>query len=306
MDTRQLGTNGPDVSVICLGAWPLGGGMGVIPDKQAIATIHASIDAGANFIDTAEGYRTSEGVLGKALKGRRDQVFLATKLSGDQSVEHMAEAIENSLRLLGTDCIDLYQLHRPQFEIPIEDTMANLEKLRDEGKIRYIGVSNFSGDHHRQTAKHGTIHSSQPRYNMLTRQVEDDVLPACEELGTGVIPHSVLAKAMLSGKYRPGHVFPSDDERVSKPEFHESVFIPAMKIVEKLLAWAGDHGREGPQLAIAWCLANPVVTSCIVGAKTPEQAVYNAEAAEWKLSENDMAELAEILGDFRLPYSVAG
>ena len=304
MDTRQLGTNGPEVSVICLGAWPLGGGMGVIPDDQAIATIHASIDAGANFIDTAEGYRTSEGVLGKALKGRRDQVFLATKLSGDQSAEHMTEAIENSLRSLGTDYIDLYQLHRPQFEIPIEDTMANLEKLRDEGKIRYIGVSNFSGDHHREAAKHGTIHSSQPRYNMLTRQVEDDVLPACEELGIGVIPHSVLAKAMLSGKYRPGHVFPSDDERVSKPEFVESVFVPAMEIVEKLLEWAGDHGREGAQLAIAWCLANPVVTSCIVGAKTPEQAIYNAAAAEWKLSANDMLELAGILGDFRLPYSV--
>ena len=145
MDTRQLGTDGPDVSVICLGAWPLGGGMGAIPDEQAIATIHASIDAGANFIDTAEGYRTSEGVLGKAIKGRRGDVILASKLSGDQSAEHMAIAIENSLRSLGTDYIDLYQLHRYQTGIPIEDTMANLERLREEGKIRYIGVSNFSG-----------------------------------------------------------------------------------------------------------------------------------------------------------------
>ncbi len=304
MDTRQLGTNGPEVSVICLGAWPLGGGMGVIPDDQAIAAIHASIDAGANFIDTAEGYRTSEGVLGKALRGRRDQVFLASKLTGDHTAEHMAAAIDNSLSSLGTDYIDLYQLHGPQPDTPIEETMANLEKLRDSGKIRYIGVSNFSGEQHREAAQYGTIHSSQPRYNMLSRAAEDDVIPASMELGIGVIPHSPLAKAMLTGKYRPGHVFPEDDERFGKPDFKDEAFIPAMNIVEKLLEWAGDHGREGAQLAIAWTLANPAVTSCIVGAKTAEQAAYNAAAGDWKLSDSDMAELGEILGDFQLPIEV--
>jgi len=276
--------------------------MGVIPDEQAIATIHASIDAGATFIDTAEGYRTSEGVLGKAIKGRRDQVVLATKLTGDHSLEHMTSAIENSLRTLGTDYVDLYQLHGPSPADPIDETMANLEKLRDAGKIRYIGVSNFSDEQHREAAKYGTIHSSQPRYNMLYRLPEEEILPTCLELGIGVIPHSVLAKAMLTGKYRPGHVFPADDERMGKPEFEDSVFIPAMKIVEKLLVWAADHGHEGAQLAIAWTLANPAVTSCIAGAKTPEQAVYNANAGEWKLSSSDMAELAEILGDFQLTF----
>jgi aryl-alcohol dehydrogenase-like predicted oxidoreductase len=300
MRTRQLGKDGPEVSAICLGAWPLGGGMGVIPDEQAIATIHASIDAGATFIDTAEGYRTSEGVLGKALRGRRDDVVLATKLSGDHSIEHMNSAIENSLKSLGTDYIDLYQLHSPRPQNPIEETMANLEKLRDAGKIRYIGVSNFSAEQHREAAQHGTIHSSQPRYNMLYRKPEEAILPACIELGIGVIPHSPLAKAMLTGKYRPGHVFPADDERVNKPEFVDEVFIPAMEVVEKLLEWAGDHGHEGAQLAIAWTLAHPAVTSCIVGAKTPEQAIYNAEAGDWDLSPDEMTEIAEILGDFQL------
>jgi len=300
MNTRQLGNNGPEVSVICLGAWPLGGGMGVIPDEQAIATIHASLDAGANFIDTAEGYRTSEGVLGKAIRGRRDDVILATKLSGDHSLDHMTSAIENSLRSLGTDYVDLYQLHSPRPVTPIAETMSNLEKLRDAGKIRYIGVSNFSGEQHREAAQHGFISSSQPRYNMLYRQPEADVIPACVDLGIGVIPHSPLAKGMLTGKYRPGHVFPSDDERDGKPEFEPDVFMPAMKVVEKLIAWAGDHGHEGAQLAIAWSLANPAVTSCIVGAKTPEQAVYNAAAGEWELSAGDMAEVAEILGDYLL------
>ncbi len=274
--------------------------MGVIPDEQAIATIHASIDAGANFIDTAEGYRTSEGVLGKAIKGRRDDVILATKLSGDHSLEHMTTAIENSLRSLGTDYIDLYQLHSPRPANPINETMANLEKLREAGKIRYIGVSNFSADQHREAAGHGTINSSQPRYNMLYRHPEEAVLPTCLELGIGVIPHSPLAKAILTGKYRPGHVFPADDERMGKREFEDDVFVPAMAVVEKLLEWAGDHGHEGAQLAIAWTLAHPAVTSCIVGAKTPEQAVYNAAAGDWRLSESDMAELAKILGDFQL------
>ena len=299
MQTRQLGKNGPKVSTICLGAWPLGGGMGVIPDDQAIATIHASIEAGATFIDTAEGYRTSEGVLGKALRGRRDDVFLATKLSGDHSPEHMTSAIENSLSSLGTDHIDLYQLHGPRPETPIEETMANLKKLQDSGKIRYIGISNFNGDEHREVAQYGTVQSSQPRYNMLYRYPEQAVLPACLELGIGVITHTPLAKAILTGKYRPGHVFPSDDERSGKPEFQDDVFIPSMQIVEKLTEWAGDHGHEIAQLAIAWTLAHPAVTSCIVGAKTPEQAIYNAAAGDWNLSADGMVEIAEILGDFQ-------
>ena len=300
MRTRRLGIDGPEVPVICLGAWPLGGGMGGVTDNQAIATVHASIDAGANFIDTAEGYRTSESVLGKAIKGRRHEVIIATKLSGDHSLEHMTSAVENSLRSLGTDYLDLYQLHGPRPATPIEETMLNLERLRDAGKIRYIGVSNFSGDQHREAIEFGMIHSSQPRYNMLYRVPEEDILPTCLELGIGVIPHSPLAKAMLTGKYQPGHIFNSDDERISKPEFKNDVFVPAMAIVEKLLGWAVDHGHSGTQLAIAWTLAHPAVTSCIVGAKTPEQATYNADAGNWQLSANDMSEIAGILGSFQL------
>ena len=139
----------------------------------------------------------------------------------------MTSAVENSLKSLGTDYLDLYQLHGPRPGNPIEETMLNLEKLRDAGKVRYLGVSNFSGDQHREAAKFGMIHSSQPRYNMLYRVPEEDILPTCLELGIGVIPHSPLAKAMLTGKYQPGHIFASDDERKSKPEFKDDVFIPA-------------------------------------------------------------------------------
>ena len=172
--------------------------------------------------------------------------------------------------------------------------MANLEKLREAGKIRYIGVSNFSGEQHREAAQYGLIHSSQPCYNMLHREPEAEILPACLDLGIGVIPHSPLAKGMLTGKYRPGHVFPTDDERGEKREFQDDEFNATMPIIEKLLEWAGDHGREGSHLAIAWTLAQPAVTSCIVGAKTPNQALDNAAAGEWVLSQSDLDEISGI------------
>ena len=300
MEQRQLGTDGPMVSAVCLGAWPLGGGMGVIPDDQAIATIHASIEAGATFIDTAEGYRTSESVLGKALRGKRQDVFLATKLTGDHSLEHMTAAIENSLVGLGTDYVDLYQLHGPQPQTPIKQTMEGLLELKESGKIRHIGVSNFTADQHREAAQYGQINSSQPRYNMLYRYPEADVLPASLDLGIGVIAHSPLAKGMLTGKYRPGVRFDAGDERSGKPEFKDDAFNRIMPIVEQLLGWAGDHGRSGGDLAVAWTLTHPSMSSCIVGAKTPEQAIQNAGSGDWTLSDSDMTELAEILGDSNL------
>lgn len=297
---RPLGEDGPQVPVVCLGAWPLGGGMGHVPEQQAIDTIHASLDAGVSFIDTAEGYRTSEAVIGKALKGRSDEVFIATKLSGDHTREHMDRAIENSLRALGRDHVDLYQLHGPRPETPIDETMANLLRLRDEGKIRYIGVSNFSADQHTEALEHGPVQSSQPRYNMLFRGAEHAVLPTCLKRGVGVIVHSPLAKGMLTGKYRPGHEFPDDDERRDRPVFSQEGFSSAFDIVQQLSNWASDHGRDLIQLAIAWTLAHPAVTSSIVGAKTPDQARHNARAADWALSDGDLAEIGGILGDFEL------
>ena len=213
MKTRQLGKDGPFVPIICLGAWPLSGGMGACPEDQAIRTVHASLDAGITFIDTAEAYFTSETVLGKALRGHRHEVFLATKLSGEHSSQHIAEAIENSLRELGTDYVDLYQIHSPRPQYPIADTMADLLKLKDDGKIRYIGVSNFSAQQHIGAAQYGALHSSQPQYHMLYRKAEEEVLPTCLEIGIGVIAHSPLARGLLTGKYQPGHSFPGSDKR---------------------------------------------------------------------------------------------
>ena len=295
METRQLGENGPQVSVICFGAWPIGGGMGTVSEGQAIATVRAAMDLGMTFIDTAEFYRSSESLIGKAVEGRRHEVFLATKLSGDHSPDHMARAVENSLRALGTDYIDLYQLHEPQPDWPIQQTMERLLRLRGSGKIRAIGISNFSAEQTSEAFQHGPIQSSQPRYSLLFREAEESILPRCQENGIGVIPHSVLAKGLLTGRYRPGHSFPAEDERSLADNFRGDTFQGALQVAARLNEWAHDHGRDVAQLAIAWTLAHPAVTSSIVGAKSPEQVQHNAKAADWKLTESDLGEIDDLL-----------
>jgi len=274
--------------------------MGDLPEKQIIDTVHAALDCGVTFIDTAEGYRTSEAMLGKALVGKRDKVFLATKLSGDHSLEHMHTAIENSLRALRTDYVDLYQLHGPKPEHPIEQTMGGLLKLKEQGKIRYIGVSNFSAQQHAEALQVGHVDSSQPMYSMLVRTAEEAVLPFCQEHGIGVIVHSPLAKGLLTGKYSPDHPFAQDDERSWMAAFQGKRFASALKVVAELKVWAEGQGHSLVDLAIAWVLAHDAVTSAIVGAKTPEQVLQNARAADWVLSQEDLEEIEQIQGDFRV------
>ena len=300
MRTRRLGKDGPDVPVICFGALPIGGLMGSVPEDQSVSAVQAAIDVGMTFIDTAEAYRTSEAIVGRAIKGRRHQVFLATKLSGDHSPEHIDRAVENSLRALGTDYIDLYQLHNPQPQWPIERTMAHLVRLKDIGKVRHIGISNFSAAQTQEALQYGPIHSSQPRYNMLFREAEESVLPCCLEKGIGVIPHSVLAKGLLSGRYGTVHNFASDDQRGRMGVFRGETFERATRVAQRLSHWASGQGRDLVQLAIAWTLAHPAVTSAIVGAKTPDQVLHAARAADWELTQRDLHEIGDILGGFNL------
>ena len=296
MQTRHLGRIGPQVPVVCFGAWPIGGGMGLVSEEQAIKTVHAAIDVGMTFIDTAESYRTSEALIGKAIVGKRNQVFLATKVSGnDHSGEHIGRAIQNSMRALGTDYIDLYQLHSPQPDWPIQETMEHLMSFRENGAIRYIGVSNFSAEQTLEASRFGQIYSSQPKYNMLSREANDSILPVCREQGIGVTPHSVLAKGMLSGRYAPGHQFTLYDERHMFESFQGETYDQLWRTIVRLSDWASDHGHDMVQLAIAWVLANPAVTSAIVGAKTPEQVQHNATAADWTLTESDLKEIDSIL-----------
>ncbi len=289
---RKLGRGGPEVPVICFGAWPLGGGMGQVEESTGIRTVHAAIDAGVTFIDTAEMYRTSESTLGKALKGKRDGVFLASKLSGDHSRTHIREAIESSLTQLETDHLDLYQVHSPKPQWPINETMDELVKLQQEGKVRHLGVSNFNAQQTAEAMQYGRIQSSQPHYSMLFKRAETDPLPFCLENGIGVIVYSPIGRGLLTGKYTDSHRFSNDDHRSSHPSLTAEVRSAAAEINRRLAPFASDNGYTMAQLAIAWTLANPAVTSAICGAKTPEQAIENARAGQWRLSESDMDEIA--------------
>ena len=297
MDTRILGKSDLEVPIICFGAWPIGGGLGRVDQREAISTIHAAIDSGITFIDTAEGYQTSEFVLGKALKGKRESVTIASKLSGpDHSESHILEAIENSLTALRVDYIDLYQLHSPQPQWPIQETIEILIRLKDQGKLRHIGLSNYTPKQTRQAMQFGPIVSSQPRYNMIFTQ-EDETLEFCKANNIGVIPHSVLAKSLLSGKYKPGHTFGHDDERRLFNFFRGQLFETIYEVTEKLKAWAEERERDLIQLAIAWVVANPAVTSAIVGMKSVDQVADVTKAATWKLTDSDLSDIKNIIGD---------
>jgi aryl-alcohol dehydrogenase-like predicted oxidoreductase len=301
MRMKQLGKDGPEVSAICFGAMELGGRMGPIEESQAIATAHAAIDAGVTFFDTAEGYATSEEITGKALVGKRDQVFLATKLSGDQSKEHIAEAFENSLRMLKTDHIDLYQLHRPKPQWPIEETMGELVKLQEQGKIGHIGLSNFSAAQTAEAMQYATVISHQPRYSMLFRESEEELFPFLLEAGVGSMVYAPLAKGLLSGKYGPDHVFTVEgDTRAGHQSFNAENMQAAHGVTERLKGWASDHGHSLVQLAVAWTQVNPAVTATICGAKSPEQIIETGAAGDWVLSASDLAEVETLIGDVRL------
>ena len=288
------------VSTICFGAWPIGGGMGKVDQTQAIKTIHSAIESGVNFFDTAEGYNTSEMVLGKALEGKRHNIVLASKLSGeDHSVGHLRNAINHSLKVLKTDYIDIYKLHTPQPNWPIEDTISELVKLKQEGKILQIGLSNYSVEETISAAACTAIQSAQPRYNLIFNNEEKTTLEFCYQNGLGIMAHSVLAKGLLTGKYKAGHIFEEDDERRLFNFFRGTLFDVINKLVEELNSWAIERNRNVTQLAIAWVLAQRPVTSAIVGMKTLEQVEQARLSSEWNLTQSELGEVSNILGTFK-------
>lgn len=299
MKTRQLGKDGPDVSVIGLGAWPIGGGMGVLDEQVSIDTVRSSIDSGITLLDTAQAYRTSESTLGRALKdGYRERCFLATKVSRDYSPEGVRSAMENSLKALGVDHVDLYQVHSWQNDTyPIEATMDAMARMQEEGKTRYIGVSNFNATQMETAYGIAPFHSSQPRYNMVDRKIEAEDLPYCEQKGIGNLAHSPLGKGLLTGKYTAGHVFPADDERSRFPRFQGDLFAEYCALTARLSEVASDIGLTMVQLAIAWCLRQSAVSTVLVGAKTPEQAADYLPAAEANLDEETLSRIDSILVD---------
>lgn len=297
MRHRSLGKGGPRVPVIGLGAWPIGGGMGGVDEAEAIRTVRGAIDAGVTLVDTAQAYGPSEAIVGKALRdGYRERCFLATKVSGDYSPAAVRAAMENSLRALGVDHVDLYQVHSWRGERdPIEETMAAMARLQEEGKTRHLGVSNFDAAQMEAALAAAPFVSSQPRYSMLHREIEAADLPWCEANGVGNLAHSPLAKGLLTGRYAPGHVFPGDDERSKSPRFQGEIFARSCVVAGRLGEVAAGKGITLVQMAIAWCLRQPAVSCVLVGAKSLEQVREHVGAAEVSLDAGDLARIDAIL-----------
>ena len=298
MQYRRLGKSGPEVSVLGFGAWPVGGGMGRVDEATAVRSIHCAIDNGITLIDTAQAYRGSESVIGRALKGGyRERCFLATKVSGGNYTRAaMRAAMEESLRALQTDYVDLYQIHGWRGDIPIEEQMRALAELQEEGKTRYTGVSNYTQEQIAAALEFHTCNSLQPRYNLLHRDIESAVLPFCREQGIGVLAHSTLAKGMLTGRYRPGHVFPDDDERSGSDRFRGEAFARSIETADQLNELAREKGLSLIQLAVAWVLREAMVTCALVGAKTPEQVLDHLPTVDVQLSTEDLQRIDAILG----------
>jgi aryl-alcohol dehydrogenase-like predicted oxidoreductase len=300
METRQLGKDGPDVPVLGLGAWPIGGGMGHVDEQTAIALVRTAIDGGITLVDTAQAYRTSEAILGKALKnGYRQRCFLATKVSanvaGSYSRTAIRGAIESSLRALDTDYIDLYQIHHWDTTAPIGESMETMAELQASGKVRYIGVSNFDADQMRQALKTTRYQANQVVYNLFDRQIEEEDLAFCEREGIGILAHSPLAKGLLSGKYTPNSAFPPDDERSRFPRFQGQLFVDYLAKAERLKDVARDKGLSLVQLAITWPLRQQAVSCVLVGAKTPQQVEEYLGADGVQFTDEDVARIQSIL-----------
>ena len=306
-------TRPPTMSRIALGCYPLGGGYGGVSEREARATVDAGLAAGWSFLDTAEAYLDSEERLGRILAGRRDRVFIATKAFPFETYtyEHLSTALDRSLARLQTDRIDLYQLHGPEDwvlnfddETPLEALADALTRLRESGKVLHTGVCNLDGETLRTLSARTAIFSTQNLYSLLDRGEEDDslhlpverdIIPTAARLGLAFLAFSPLSRGLIADNLDPNRTFEPDDERHFLPRFQPDVYPHYVELAHRLQSWAGDHGRSLVQLGIAWTLANPDVSSVLVGAKSPQQITAIAGADEWLLSAADLKEIEEIV-----------
>ena len=289
-----------------------------LDEKQTEAVVLTALEHGITYLDTADiygGKGVSEEYLSAALRGRRDEVVLGTKfgmrmLNDAQeggSARWVARAVEDSLRRLGTDYIDLYQFHKPDPSVPISETLGALHRLVEEGKVREIGCSNFTGAQIDEAAavsgqrEISRFVSAQNHYSLLARMLERDVVPACARNGLSVMPYCPLANGVLTGKYRRGEEPPKGsrmDWVRNDPATTDRGFLSErnLDIVDRLGVYAADHGRTLLELAISWLAAQPDVSTVIPGASTPEQVITNSKAADWRLTDRELAEIGTITG----------
>ncbi|MFC3687677.1 aldo/keto reductase [Aquipuribacter hungaricus] len=314
MTYRHLGDSGLVVSTVGLGGNTFGARIDAATTRSVVA---AALDAGVTLVDCAELYGAepgqSETLLGEALRGRRDEVVLATKFGhpagrpgapaweAHGSRSSVRRSLEGSLRRLGTDHVDLYQMHTPDPSTPVEETLTVLDDLVREGKVRYTGSSNFAAwqvvDADRAAEALGTERfvSAQNGYNLLDRRVEDELVPACEHVGVGLLPYYPLASGLLSGKYRRGEQAP-EGSRLADPRMAARLAAADFGTIEALEAFAAARGLDLLTVALGGLAAQPAVGSVIAGATSPEQVLANVRAGLWEPTLEDLAELEEISG----------
>lgn len=312
MEKRVLGQSGLEVSVVGLGCNNFGGMIKDLDTDAARKVVFAALDAGITLLDTSDSYGVnggSERTLGEILGDRRKDVVLATKFASPMNREkstryngsrgYIMTAVEDSLRRLKTDYIDVYQYHFPDPQTPIEETLRALDDLVKQGKVRYLGCSNLPAwqlvDASWTSRHHGlnSLLSTQTEYNLISRSAEKDLFPAMRRTGMTLLPYFPLASGLLTGKYRKGHEIPADT-RMNMAYFKAGLTEANLDRVEKLIAFSEARGKTILQLAFSWLAAQPIVSSVIAGATRPEQATANAAAASWKLSAEELAEIDTI------------
>ncbi|MFL6240135.1 MAG: aldo/keto reductase [Actinomycetes bacterium] len=303
MQYRRLGESGLVVSAVGLG----GNNFGRRIDLDATrAVVNTAMDEGITLIDTADIYGESEDFLGKLLRGNRDNLVIATKFGNPlhgpdwearAGRRYIARAVESSLRRLRTDYIDLYQLHTPDRGTPIDETLTALDEVVSSGKVRYIGCSNFDGwqiadaDWTARTRGINRFISVQNSYNLLDREIEAEVTPACHRFGLGILPYFPLANGLLTGKYRRGEAPPAGTRLAARPE---ALSDHRFDTIDRLEKYAAERGRSLLEVAIGGLAAQPAVASVIAGATKPEQIRANVAAGQWQPTPEDLAALDEV------------
>lgn len=301
MECKRLGVTDLEISRVGFGCWAMGGTRwGKVDDQDSIAAVHEALNLGVNFFDTADvyGFGHSEEILCQALGNHRNQVVIATKFGlnwdettgktfRDCSPKRVAEALEGSLRRLKLDCIPLYQIHWPDPKTPICATMEALQKCQQAGRIRYIGLSNFSPELIGEAQTVSRVESLQVLYNVLERDIEKEMLPFCQRQQIGVVIYGPLVRGLLSGKYGFGAKFRKDDFRSWDENFQGERFKRNLTMVDRLRQVGIRYGKSPSQVAIRWILDNPYITCAITGIRKPEQIAENAGAVNWRLSQED-------------------
>jgi len=304
MEYRRLGKTDIDVSVIGLGCWPFGGGeyWGDQDDQDSIDTVHAALDAGINFFDTAEGYEdgVSEQVLGRGLAGRRSEAIVATKVSmPNLRPDDVITACERSLGNLQMDYVDLYQIHWPNHDVPLADTVGALHRLKEQGKVRAIGVSNFAVGDLTEMLSLSECEVDQLPYSLLWRVIEREIQPLCVEKGVGIICYSSLAQGLLTGRYNNADEVPEgltqsrwySSERPLAGHGEPGVEAEVFAALDELRAIAAEAGMSMATMALAWVKAQPAVTTFLVGARNPTELAWNLPVTETSLSPEIIAKL---------------